>query len=123
MAPPLSVGSCCWASRPRRSAARSRPNRSGPKRLRRKNEFSELFLVLQADMRFANPRERIHAIDYGVNLFAEDELQHLMEFAHGPHEAAQNAPLFAEQIAEVDLRVEPRGRAARDQPSRRRERF
>src|SRR5215467_7052411 len=66
-------------------------------------------------MRLANLRKRIDAVNHRMNLFAENELQNLMQLAHGSHETTQQAPLFAEEEAKIQAGVIPSGRAAGDQ--------
>src|ERR1051326_2099527 len=92
-------------------ASRMRVNSSMA--LGRNYNLAELLLVLQAAVRLGDLGERIHAIDHRLELFPEDELQHLVQLAHGAHEAAQEAPLLAEQEAQVEPCVEAGGRAAR----------
>src|SRR5579872_2160177 len=68
-------------------------------------------------MRGADLGQRIDTVDYRLELFAEYELQNLVQFAHRSHERPQEAVLLAEQVTKVDSRIVPGGRAARDEPS------
>src|SRR5215467_6592280 len=89
----------------------------------RQHYLPELLFVLEMAMRVRDLLQRKGPIDYRLDLPAEDEFQHLMQLAHRPHEAAEEAPLLVEEEAQVDGRVKAGGRAARHQTPRWRERL
>src|ERR1035441_5491739 len=74
-------------------------------------------------MRRADFRQRVDAVHYRSQLLAENEFQHLVQLTHGSHERAQQAPLLAEEEAQIEARVETGGGAASHQASCHGERF
>src|SRR5450432_82677 len=78
-------------------------------------DLAEMLPVFEALVGGADFGERKNRIDHGLQLAAEDELQDAVQFAHGAHERAQQAPLFAEEVAQVDGGVETGGGATSGQ--------
>src|SRR5262249_1921385 len=108
-----------------RATPPSRPpdTQRGPAYLWHYDNLPELLLVFQALMGRSDFGKRINAVDHRTDLLPEDEFEHRMHLAHRAHKTAEQGPLLAEEKAEVDLRVVPRGRAAGDETSRGSERF
>src|SRR5690242_3998716 len=95
-----------------RTARHGIPRRHQGLPLWRQDHLAKLLLMLQTLMRRADFAERIDLVDHRLQLFFENELQHLMQFAERSHERAQQRPLLAEKEAQVELYIPARGVAA-----------
>src|SRR4029077_5543736 len=84
-----------------------------------KDNLAELLRALQPLVSSSTVCQRHHHVNHGLQQAASKELERREKVGLASHERSQDRKLPREQVADVELAVVARRRAARDQPSAR----